>query len=104
VVVIVDSSDGARSASSSWSSSSFVPVVGIYGVYDLPTSGPHAVLVTETEGAYALPLPAGRRITGKSRPLLELRRVKCLEIILLRRRKVYSSLADDDADNEGSLN
>ncbi|KAL7503066.1 hypothetical protein ACHAXN_000902 [Cyclotella atomus] len=60
----------------------FIPLEGIYGIYDLPCSGPHAVLITESEEIYTSPLSTTQ--TAKSVPLLELRRIKSLEIVSLR--------------------
>lgn len=87
-----DDDDGATTSTSS----SFVPIEGIYGVYHLPHTGPHIVLITESEAVYKSPTAAETTTTTtvsktatltrcrKDAPLLELRRIKSLEIIAIR--------------------
>ncbi|KAL9190038.1 hypothetical protein ACHAXT_007249 [Thalassiosira profunda] len=78
-----------------------VPIEGIYGVYDLPCSGPHAVLITESEGVYSSPLPAVDEEDGaedQTSPLLQLRRIRSLEIVALRDK----TLGSDDGKEESS--
>jgi hypothetical protein len=66
-------------------SNSFIPLEGIYGIYNLPCSGPHAVLITESEDIYSSPLSTK---SLHSMPLLELRRIKSLEIVPLRSKMI----------------
>lgn len=56
-----------------------IPIEGIYGVYNLPCSGPHVVLITESEHVYSSPTTQ-----SNPNPLLVLRRVKKMEIYPLR--------------------
>lgn len=60
----------------------FIPLEGIYGIYNLPCSGPHAILITESEEIYTSPVSTTK--APNSTPLLELRRIKSLEIVPLR--------------------
>jgi len=85
----------------------FVPIEGIYGIYNLPISGPQLVLITSSEEIYTSPPlvqsqssdlgelgdididindDRDRREGEKrsERPILELRRVKSMEIVSLR--------------------
>lgn len=64
-------------------SSPFVSVEGIYGVYDLPCSGPHAALITDSEEVYTSSLSSSGNTVSS---LLELRRIKSLEIVSLRHK------------------
>ena len=66
------------------SSKPFIPLEGIYGIYHLPCSGPHAVIITESEETYTSLLSTSQTVTDI--PLLELRRIKSLEIVPLRSR------------------
>ena len=66
------------------SSEPFIPLEGIYGIYHLPCSGHHAVFITESEEIYTSPLSSSQTVTES--PLLELRRIKSLEIIPLRNK------------------
>ncbi len=63
--------------------SKFMPIEGIYGVYHLPLSGPHIVLITESERVYKSP-PIILPSSSDYIPLLELRKITCLEIVSLR--------------------
>lgn len=84
----------SSSSSTTSTSSFFVPIEGIYGVYHLPHTGPHIVLITESEAVYKSPTAAETTTTvsktatltrcRKDAPLLELRRIKSLEIIAIR--------------------
>ena len=79
-------------------SSLYVPIEGIYGVYHLPHTGPHIVLITESEAVYKSPTASTTTTTTttttsisttltrcrKDVPLFELRRIKSLEIIAMR--------------------
>ena len=56
-----------------------IPIEGIYGVYNLPFSGPHVVLITESEHVYSSPTTQ-----TNPNPLLVLRQVKKMEIYPLR--------------------
>ena len=105
------STSTSKSTSSSSDSSTtlqFVPIEGIYGIYNLPISGPQLVLITSSEEIYTSPLipqsqssdlgelgdidididndrgEGGKRGGRNERPLLELRRVKSMEIVSLR--------------------
>lgn len=75
--VVADNDD---SASSSLSTSQFRPLEGIYGIFNLPCSGPHAVLITASEEVYTSP-KADK--SPAAIPLLQLRRIKSLEIVPL---------------------
>lgn len=55
-----------------------IEMEGIYGVYMLP-SGPHIVLIYETEETYSSPLKTTN--TSEEMPLLELRKVLKMEIV-----------------------
>ncbi|KAL3793688.1 hypothetical protein HJC23_010260 [Cyclotella cryptica] len=77
----------------------FIPLEGIYGVYDLPYSGPHAVLITESEETYTSPLSTAQ--SPESVPILELRRIKSLEIVPLR---PIQSQHNDETINREKLN
>ena len=73
-------------ASASASTSDWIPIEGIYGVYSLP-SGPHAVLITRSEEAYSSP-PVRPRMesdvgvdNSQSQPLLRFRRIVSMEIV-----------------------
>ena len=65
-----------------------IPIEGIYGVYNLPCSGPHIVLITESEHVYSSPTTP-----SNPNPLLDLRRVKKMEIYPLRHIESTSRLS-----------
>ena len=62
----------------SYLSEEWVPVEGIYGFYMLP-SGPHIVLITESELVYQSLSPESLMNTG-ARPLINLRRIRSMEL------------------------
>lgn len=70
----------------------YIPLEGIYGFYDLPCSGIHAVLITSSEEIYTSPRQASMDV-----PLLELRRIKSLEIVPLRSKKHHQTESIGDA-------
>lgn len=80
--------DKDDSASSPLSTSQFRSLEGIYGIFNLPCSGPHAILITASEEVYTSPkadkFPAAT-------PLLQLRRIKSLEIVPLARNALHAS-------------
>lgn len=91
--------DSAKKSNSASETTSFVPLEGIYGVYSLPCSGPHAVLITESEEVYTSPLST--TYNAGSNPLLELRRIKSLEIVpLLSKQREPPSLFDEQMTEE----
>ncbi|KAL7462286.1 hypothetical protein ACHAXS_002668 [Conticribra weissflogii] len=66
---------------------SFVSLEGIYGVYNLPCSGPHLVLIVESEEVYTSPPSVTTLKHDESNsPLIALRRVKSMEIVPLRNK------------------
>ena len=79
----------------------YIPIEGIYGIYNLPYSGPHVVLITESEEIYTSPSTSSLPDLGNidlntdrgrsARPLLELRRVKSMEIISLRGSQIATT-------------
>eukprot|EP00956_Cyclotella_meneghiniana_P028676 scaffold67500_cov70-Cyclotella_meneghiniana.AAC.7 len=70
----------------------FIPLEGIYGIYDLPCSGIHAVLITRSEEIYSSPRRALIDV-----PLLELRRINSIEIVPLRSKKHHQIESIGDA-------
>ena len=75
---------------SSSSTAKWIPIEGLYGIYNLP-SGPHAVLITESEEAYRSPPArsgqANAAINTTSPPLLHLRRIISMEIVRVPRKR-----------------
>lgn len=65
-------------------SEEWIPIEGIYGVYNLP-SGPYLVLITDSETVYQSPriIQATTTKPLSSSPLINLRRVKSMEIVPL---------------------
>lgn len=60
-----------------------IPIDGIYGVYCLP-SGPHIVLIYQTENVYSSPVQTSDKHAKENRvPLFELKRVSKMEILPL---------------------
>jgi len=127
----LSSSSTTKSTSSSKSSTStsnseensttpprFIPIEGIYGIYNLPISGPQLVLITSSEEIYTSPpIPQSQSDLGElgdididinddrdrrrgekrsERPLLELRRVKSMEIVSLRSSSTKSQQSIPD--------
>lgn len=86
--VAVDNNVTSSSSSSSLSTSQFRPLEGIYGIFNLPCSGPHAVLITESEEVYTSPKADE---SPEAIPLLQLRRIKSLEIVPLSRNRLQMS-------------
>ena len=84
------------SSSSLSISSQFRPLEGIYGIYNLPCSGPHAVLITESEEVYTSP-PTTRKesIASSETPLLQLRRIKSMEIVPLSRNRLETAAQNE---------
>jgi hypothetical protein len=80
-----DKDNDVHTSSSSSSTSQFRPVEGIYGIFNLPCSGPHAVLITESEAVYTSPKTTE---SSSDIPLLQLRRIKSLEIVPLSRNRL----------------
>ena len=58
----------------------WVPLDGIFGIYQLP-SGPHLVLIVDSDEVYRSPTP---RDHPTNDPLLQIRRIKSMEIIPLK--------------------
>jgi hypothetical protein len=77
--------DDITSSSSLSVTSQFRPLEGVYGIFNLPCSGPHAVLITESEEVYTSP-KANK--SSCAIPLLQLRRIKSLEIVPLSRNRL----------------
>eukprot|EP00562_Extubocellulus_spinifer_P002017 CAMPEP_0178474686 /NCGR_PEP_ID=MMETSP0696-20121128/2728_1 /TAXON_ID=265572 /ORGANISM="Extubocellulus spinifer, Strain CCMP396" /LENGTH=1086 /DNA_ID=CAMNT_0020101943 /DNA_START=333 /DNA_END=3593 /DNA_ORIENTATION=- len=77
-------SDSKRkpSSDSTDSSSDWIPIEGIYGIYSLP-SGPHAVLITKSEDTYTSPTlrPTKDYTKPPTPPLLRFRRILSMEIV-----------------------
>jgi len=88
VNIIDEAVDNDDKSSTSSSTSQFRPLEGIYGIFNLPCSGPHAVLITESEEVYTSP-QADKSPTAI--PLLQLRRIKSLEIVPLSRNRLQMS-------------
>ncbi|KAL3758380.1 hypothetical protein ACHAWU_005050 [Discostella pseudostelligera] len=106
-------SSSSSVSSSSTTTSNFIPIEGIYGIYHLPHSGPHIVLITESERVYKSPPPPPsfmrRRTSSSSKkyiPLMELRKITCLEIVSIRntnRRGVMNDDYEDGDDNDNGV-
>ena len=77
-----------KSSTPSSSLSQFRPLEGIYGIFNLPCSGPHAVLITESEEVYTSPKT---NESPTAIPLLQLRRIKSLEIVPLSQNRLRIS-------------
>jgi hypothetical protein len=95
-VVKTSDNDVDVSSSSLSISSQFRPLEGIYGIFNLPCSGPHAVLITESEEVYTSP-PTTRKETMHSSetPLLQLRRIKSMEIVPLSRNRLETAAQNE---------
>ena len=65
-------------------SEEWIPIEGLYGVYNLP-SGSYLVLITDSEAVYESPkiIQATETSPSSSSPLINLRRVKSMEIVKL---------------------
>ena len=84
------------SASASTSTSGWIPIEGIYGIYSLP-SGPHAVLITQSEEAYSSPPTRPRDENGigvGDSLLLKFRRIVSMEIVRVPTKGGSTSLSD----------
>eukprot|EP00984_Skeletonema_dohrnii_P027700 scaffold17338_cov88-Skeletonema_dohrnii-CCMP3373.AAC.1 len=86
VNIIEEVSDNDDTSSTSSLASQFRPLEGIYGIFNLPCSGPHAVLITESEEVYTSPKAD---VSSTATPLLQLRRIKSLEIVPLSRNRLH---------------
>lgn len=103
---IIDEPDvigNGMSSSSSPQSHHFRPLEGIYGIFNLPCSGPHVVLITESEEVYTA--PRMHEESSSAVPILQLRRIKSLEIVPLKGNIIKRALnettsksIDDDDD------
>ena len=89
-------------ASSKSSPSLFIPLEGIYGIYDLPCSGPHVLLITESEEVYTSPSSStvmensAVKTNGRTSPLIKLRRIKSMEIVPLRQKSNHQRRNDSN--------
>ena len=91
--------DNDDTSSSSSSTSQFRPLEGIYGIFNLPCSGPHAVLITESEEVYTSPKASDE--SSSEIPLLQLRRIKSLEIVPLSRNRMHTPPDETSSKSNG---
>ena len=94
--IVRDDDDSNNDDTAFSSTSGWIPIEGIYGIYSLP-SGPHAVLITRSEEAYSSPPTRPRDENGigvGDSPLLKFRRIVSMEIVPVPTKGGSTTLSD----------
>jgi len=94
--IIRDDADSNNDDTASASTSGWIPIESVYGIYSLP-SGPHAVLITRSEEAYSSPPIRPRDGNGigvGDSPFLKFRRIVSMEIVRVPTKNGSATLSD----------